>query len=106
MPAAFATFDAAPGQELRWDAVLAELAIRGRLLDDDRAPLAGWQVTASGQDGGVPHLHATTGSAGEFVLHGCAAATYTLACSTAAWNRPVFTVPDVYWCRSSFQFAR
>ncbi|MSR62218.1 MAG: sigma-70 family RNA polymerase sigma factor [Planctomycetes bacterium] len=79
-----ATLHGAAGETLRWDVVLGELgAIRGRLVDERGAGVAGWHVLV--EDDGSPVAdacstlgHAKTDAEGRFVVEGLGAHAHRL----------------------------
>ncbi len=88
---------AADGERVTWDPVLADCTIHGRVVDARGMPLAGWEV--SGQlprDAGRP-VRDTTDAEGKFRWKRCATAAYRLdarAADDALGARP-FTLHGV-----------
>ena len=87
-----ATFEARPGDVLRWDPVLSsDLAIRGAVVDARGQPMVGWRISAEGPDGMPGPQPQTTGQDGAFALVGCVDADYTVAvmAGRTEWYLPI-----------------
>lgn len=95
---AYREFDVKAGEEIVWDAVLAERpTMHGRIVDEAEKPLVGWRVMAEGPDNEPSPFSEPTGIDGRFTLPRCLPATYVLYVYGAdkAWNPPVHTVSGV-----------
>ena len=91
------TFQAQPGDQLKWDPVLVgDLAIRGRLLDDGGQPLADWRVVARGPEGQPTPSDSTTDADGNFAMRGCAQVAYAVRCyAKGDWHQAIVEQPGV-----------